>query len=375
MERVTTDGTPMALALREARKGLGFVSPNPAVGCVIVSADGEILATGYHARAGLDHAEVDALKKITDPMDLQGAKMYVTLEPCSHHGRTPPCADAIAKTPIAEVIYGVDDPNPLVSGRGLQILRDSGKKVRRIEIMRLELEELVEIFVHNMTTHSAFAAAKVATTLDGKIAFTNGESQWITSENSRLRAHELRGHYDAVLIGARTLALDRPRLNSRHPRFTSKKNCVVIVDPTGACLKDLSSHPILEVGRTPEQIFVVVERPRSAPPGVQILECPMIEPDRFDLHHLLKELYKRGVCSVFAEGGAHTFSHFVAQRAARRIYQFISPSYMGSHETIPLTLSLGIKNMQSRPTLKQVRWEMIGDETLVTGILDPTLPS
>jgi diaminohydroxyphosphoribosylaminopyrimidine deaminase/5-amino-6-(5-phosphoribosylamino)uracil reductase len=266
-------------------------------------------------------------------------------------------------------MYGVDDPNPLVSGRGLEILRRAGKVVRKTQALEGELHDLVEIFLHSMKNTSAFVALKVATTLDGKIAFTNGDSQWITSEASRLRAHELRGEYDAVLIGQRTLQVDRPRLNSRHPKFVNKKNSVIVLDPLGTCLELLKDHPLSEVGRRPEQIVVVVNKPVASDFGFQIIHCPTVQDGVFDLPVLLKELYSRGLTSVFVEGGAHTLSQFVAQYAAQRLYQFVNPSLMGHHETITWTQHLKVDSINSRPFLTKVRWEWIEDDAMVTGLL------
>lgn len=367
---ITSDRQAMHLAIEEAKRATGFVSPNPLVGCTIISKSGQLLATGYHTKAGEDHAEIAALKKVTDKNLLDGAKLYVTLEPCSHQGKTPPCAEALVKTPIAEVIYGLEDPNPLVSGKGFKVLRAAGKSVRSLPELQPECEELAEVFLTNMRQKRAFAALKVATSLDGKLALKNGESQWITGEASRYKAHELRGAFDAILIGAKTLAIDNPRLDIRHPRFEGKKqNAVIVLDPEGGCVNTLNDRMIAKI-RNPEKVIIVVREGASvAPSKFTIVNCPTIQSGIFDLSGLLTQLLEVGICSVMVEGGAETHSEFLKQKAAAKVYQFISPVLMGEKNAVSWTKNLDIANMTERFELKGSKWEAIGQDVLMSGYL------
>jgi diaminohydroxyphosphoribosylaminopyrimidine deaminase/5-amino-6-(5-phosphoribosylamino)uracil reductase len=188
-----TPNEAMKLAIEEAARGAGFVAPNPLVGCVILSRDGALIGRGHHERIGEGHAEVRALESVADVSQLNAAQVFVTLEPCAHQGRTPSCAEALAKLPIASVTYGLEDPNPLVAGKGAEILRAAGKTVQIFGGLKTELEEACEIFLMNMREKRAFVALKAAASLDGKIALPDGSSQWITGEESRAHVQSLRG--------------------------------------------------------------------------------------------------------------------------------------------------------------------------------------
>lgn len=368
-----SDLDAMKLAMEQARAGIGFVSPNPVVGCVILDANGELLSHGYHAKAGQDHAEICALRKISNPKLLIGASVYVTLEPCSHVGRTPACAKTLADFPIREVIYGVKDPNPVVSGRGLEMLAAAGKSVRTLPELHSELEELAEIFLFNMRSAQTFVALKVATSLDGKLAFHSGESQWITHELARAKANELRGAYDAIAVGASTVLQDHPRLTLRHPRYVGKKQgAVVVLDPEGVTLKSLRDMPFVTERGGLDQVFVVVSNKRSFPdaiPASQMISCPMLDDSALDLRFLTQDLLKRGICSLFVEGGAKTHSEFIRQGVAQRLYQFVSPILMGDPGATTWTKFLNISKMSDRLELANVRWEPMGPDSFVTGLL------
>ena len=371
-----SDVQAMKLAMEQALLGQGFVSPNPLVGCVILDEEGQLLSHGFHAKAGEDHAEICALKKVMPQRLLHGAKVYVTLEPCAHYGRTPPCAQALAQLPIAEVIYGIEDPNPLVAGKGLEILRAAGKKVRNLPEMTGDLEELAEIFLFNIRHRRTFVALKVATSLDGKLAFHSGESQWITHEAARAKANEIRGSYDAVAVGARTILQDRPRLTLRHPRYAGKKTgIVVILDPQGQVLSDLPGMPFLQGENGPREVLVVVNQEtyqrskKPVHPKVSLLDCPSVAQGELSLEFLCEELYRRGLCSLFVEGGAQTHSAFLEQRVAQRLYQFVSPILMGGLSATTWTKDLNLTRMADRIDLHRVRWEIIGPDALVTGRL------
>lgn len=360
----------MRLAIEEARKGYGFVSPNPVVGCVILDRNGQLLSSGFHAQVGKDHAEVDALKKISDSKKIEGAHVVVTLEPCSHFGRTPPCADRLAELPIKKVTYGLLDPNPQVAGRGIEKLKVKGIEVEECAELRSELEELAEIFLFNMRKQKTFAALKVATSLDGAIAFKSGESQWITSELARAHAHLLRGQYDAVLVGSGTLLTDDPKLDVRHERFQSRKpNHVVILDLKGATLNRLLEMQVTKV-RPLENICVVTGAEHTdafIKLGVQSFSAKILSSGILDLDDVLKMLFKHNICSVYVEGGAETLSSFITQQKAQRLYQFIAPKILGAQHSRIWTEKVGFENMQSAVQLQDVKYQNLGSDILLTG--------
>lgn len=332
-----------ALALAEAEMGAGFVSPNPLVGCVIVDKDHRFLASGFHAKLGGDHAEVDALKKVSSGQ-LKDATVYVTLEPCAHQGRTPPCVDRLLKEPIKSVIAGLEDPNPLVAGKSLKLLKDKGIKVELDKAFGEKCEALAEIFLWHIQNKTPFVTLKVATGLDGKMALKNGESQWITSEQSRLWARELRGHYDATLIGARTLISDNPLLDFRGTRFEGvKNNRVVIWDPTGKA-KDFLPGSNLAKTHSIENVIVL----NDASIGKETL----------------KKLYAQGIYSLYVEGGGHTLSQFIEGRLFNKIHQFVAPCLMGDGQG--WTDSFSISNMAERVPLEFTGVQRLASEILIT---------
>lgn len=342
----------MRLAIWGANFGAAHVSPNPLVGCVIVDQDHHFLSFGYHRKVGEAHAEVNALNLIPDALKnrLQGATFYVTLEPCAHEGRTPSCAKHLAQLPIKKVVYGLIDPNPLVSGHGAQILESSGKIVERYSgPLESDLQQLPEIFLKNFTEKKPFVALKVATSLDGQLAHISGESKWITSEKSRLFSHELRSRYDAVLVGKETLLSDDPQLDVRHPLIT-KSNLVIILDRSGEILDRRSKGQIFKCfeKRSPEHVHVLNETTIGAS---------------------LDAAWKLGIRSIYVEGGAQIFSSFLAENLVDRIHCFIAPVLIGAGSGIAWTKSFQIESMQDRVTLKNVKHRSIESDIYMTGRL------
>lgn len=359
----------MRLAIEEAKKGYGFVSPNPVVGCVILDKNGQLLSAGYHSQVGKDHAEVDALRKITDTGKLDGAHVLVTLEPCSHFGRTPPCADRLAQLPIKKLTYGLLDPNPQVSGRGVEKLREKGIEVRECVELRDDLQDLAEIFLFNMVEQRAFVALKVATSLDGALAFANGESKWITSEAARHLSHALRGQYDAVMVGSRTVTNDDPQLDVRHETFKQRPpNKVIILDPEAMTLDRLQAGRLTKV-RPIENIFVVTSEKhadRFAQFGVNVTVGSYLKDGSIDLKKLTTDLFKKQIYSVYVEGGAETLSNFVKQRAAQRLYQFIAPKIFGAEHAKIWTQNVAFPNMQSALQLRNIKFQVLGTDVLIS---------
>ncbi|MDE0151615.1 MAG: bifunctional diaminohydroxyphosphoribosylaminopyrimidine deaminase/5-amino-6-(5-phosphoribosylamino)uracil reductase RibD [Bdellovibrionales bacterium] len=311
----------MSLAIEQARRGLGRVSPNPPVGAVILNSRGQLISTGYHQALGADHAEIMALKN--NKHSLEQAVLYVTLEPCAHQGLTPSCVDQLIKLPFSKVCIGLKDPNPKVCGRGIRKLTEADIEVEMYEgPLTDQLEELIEIFSYNMKEQKPFVALKVASSLDGHIAVC--DRKWITNEFSREHVSLLRGHYDAVCIGVQTFLTDNPRLNSRHPHLLDQDNTVILLDPEGLSFSSLKDSRLLQVRDTSKVIIVTQQPPASLP-----VPCGVIQQKEnpFNLDQLCEQLFQKGVRSILVEGGGEVFSSFLEK--SQRIYLFLSPFLAG----------------------------------------------
>ena len=303
-----TDEDYMREALRIARYAEGRTSPNPLVGAVIVR-DGRIIAEGWHRKAGTPHAEIHALRMAGDLA--RGATLYVTLEPCSHYGRTGPCAKAVAEAGIARVVVAMQDPNPKVAGRGMEMLRAAGVEVC-CGVLAAEAARLNEVFLHWITTGLPFVALKTAMTLDGKIATHTGDSQWITGEASRLRVHELRDRYDAILVGIGTVLHDDPSLTTRLPDRQGKHPLRIVLD---SMARTPRTAKLLTDGAAPTLIAVTARAPQERvaalrQAGAEVLVCG--EGPRVDARALLKARGEREMSSVFVEGGGRVNASLLA---------------------------------------------------------------
>lgn len=364
----------MRLAITEAQKGAGFVSPNPLVGCVILNKEHELIAVGYHAKVGGPHAEVSALQAVKDPSQFQGAHLFVTLEPCSHFGRTPPCAEALARLPLASVTYGLKDPNPKVSGKGLEIIRSAGIEVRTLPELTEDLEDLAEIFLMNMRKSRPFVAIKVATSLDGQMALLSGESQWITSEEARDHVQYLRGVYDAIMVGVGTFLADDPRLNSRDSRFENRPSKAVLVDPEGRSLTRLKQSALLSV-RKPEELFLITHPKVSLPKdleGVQHLKIEMTR-ERWGWDSIFSQLYARGVNSVMVEGGSFVYSDLIREKEVDRLYLYMAPKILGARQGLSWTKDLSIEKLSQGRSLRRMNFQNFGPDVLITGRFSTSL--
>lgn len=326
MSRKSHDRIFMQRCIELAKKGSGKVSPNPMVGCVVVK-DRRVIAEGYHRNFGGSHAEVNALR--TAGKRARGATMYVNLEPCAHHGKTPPCVDAILAAGITTVVAATKDPNPFVSGEGFRKLRRSGVRVR-VGVLRKEAEFLNEKFFTFMKSGLPFAAVKVAQTLDGRIADRWGHSKWITNERARVESHRLRSEYDAVLVGANTIKLDNPRLTVRHVKGISPVR--VVVD--GSLSIPVSAH--VARARTTPTIILTTSKAmkdqsrkalRLSRQGVLLI--PVQNNGVLSAGKMLKTLARIGISSVLIEGGSRTTGLFLHSGFIRRIYCFIAPKILG----------------------------------------------
>ena len=367
----------MRLAIREGGEGAGFVAPNPLVGCTILDRDHRFLAVGAHRKVGFDHAEVDALKKITDPAKLEGAHFYVTLEPCAHQGRTPSCARTLAPLKLGSLTYAVQDPNPLVSGKGAEILREAGVKtwlvterddVPEAAQLAQEAEDLAEIFLHNHRTKLPFIAVKVGTSLDGKMAMVTGESKWITGEKAREHVHVLRASYDAVLVGRNTFVADDPSLNVRHERFPAFKNRAVVLDPEGKTLASMGQSNLLKV-RDPKSVFAVVgERAEVTNPfGVRLIRVRESEDGNFEVAQMLEALKAEGLTSLMVEGGAHTYGTFFNQGHVQRLHVYQAPILLGGRHGVAWSTHFGGSSIADKIHITGTRREILGEDLYWTG--------
>lgn len=352
-----SDEQAMQLAIQEAYKGAPFVSPNPLVGCVILDENHKFLASGYHHKYGEPHAEVDAYSKLSD-FELKNAQVYVTLEPCAHEGKTPSCAKALAKMPLKRVIFGLEDPNPLVAGQGAAIIRGAGVSCLEYDgKLKADLEGVAEVFLKNFRQKKTFVAAKVAQSLDGQIALASGESKWITSEASREFVHELRSWYDAVLVGRNTVETDNPSLNIRHPHI-KKDNYLIVLDPQGKILAKADSYKFSEVRSKDKIIFAVQSDIKSS--EYQVVKFK-------DLNNLLDQLWNLKIKSIFIEGGARTYSSFLQNKLIDRLHAFVAPVLIGQKNGLSWSNDFAISTLSEKIELTNVKHKTFGRDLYLTG--------
>ena len=357
----------MEQALSLARLALGQVSPNPAVGVVVVSG-GVVVGQGYTQPPGSYHAEVVALKQAGDRA--RGGTMYVTLEPCCHYGRTPPCTKAIIAAVIAEIHLAMLDPNPLVSGRGKEELEGEGIRVYVGEHEE-ESRQVNEAYIKFITTGLPFVTAKFAASLDGKIATKSGDSKWISGSEARRYVHNLRYTTDAIMAGVNTVLADDPQLTARSGGGRGGAARVqplrVIVDSKGRTplTAQVFSQPgktLLAVGRsiTPE------EKTALAQTGVEILELPS-EEGRVDVKRLLKTLGEREITSVLVEGGGTLLGSLFDYRLVDKVVAFIAPIIIGGKEAKTAVAGKGVDKVVDSIRLERVSLEKFGDDLMVSG--------
>ncbi len=358
----------MREALRLARKGLGRTSPNPAVGAVIVK-DGQIIAKGYHRKAGAAHAEVDALDRLGGKAT--GCTLYVTLEPCHHHGRTPPCTGAIIKSGISRVVAGMKDPNPLVTGGGCEFLEKHGVEVKT-GVLYEECRLLNEAFLKYVFAKRPFVAAKSAVTLDGWTGTSTGHSRWITNEKSRRFVHRLRERVDAVMVGIGTVQADNPALTVRLGRAGARDPLRVVVDThlrtplQSAVIHHQSlSNTLIAVGTH----VAAATRKSVERPGVSTVTCPT-RAGRIDLAILMDILAEKSITNILLEGGGILTGAMLRERLIDKCYIFVAPKLLGGGDGIPMLAGEGPKTMDQSVNLKQVRIRRFDDDILVSGYPD-----
>ncbi len=302
--------TEMNKCIELASKAVGMTSPNPMVGCVILNPNGEIISTGYHKMYGENHAERDALSKLENAKD---CTLIVNLEPCSHFGKTPPCVDIIIEKGIKRVVYGMQDPNPIVAGKGLKKLKDAGIEIIG-PVLEDECKKLNEVFIKNHLEKKTFISIKTATTIDGKIATHTGDSKWITSDAARLEVRNIRKKYDAILTSSATVIADNPTM------LHTKK---VILDRE---LKTDFNTNIYQQG----EIFVFYDEKLTAPNILNIKFIPApVKNEKLDIKYIINTLYELRIMSILIEAGGGVNASFLPY--VDKLYHFIAPKILGDN--------------------------------------------
>lgn len=355
----------MREALRQARKGFGRTSPNPAVGAVIVE-NGIVIAKGYHEKAGLPHAEINAIKKADEKAS--GCTLYVTLEPCNHYGRTPPCTESILKAGISRVVVGMKDPNPNVSGGGSEFLQKNGIDVIS-GVLEKECRDLNEAFLKYTLEKRPFVIAKAAVTLDGWTATATGHSKWITNDKSRQYVHRLRDQVDAVMVGVGTVLADDPQLTTRLKRGRGKDPLRIVID---SCLRTPPDAKVVNHTSSADTIIAVgSEVPATAlerfeKNGVWTMSCPTTN-GRIDLTALMDILAEKSVSSILLEGGATLAGAMLRKKLVDKYHVFTAPKILGGGDGIPMVAGVGPKKMDHSVLLKDVQFRRFGNDIMVTG--------
>lgn len=345
-----------------AERGRYTAAPNPLVG-VVLARDGEVIGEGWHARAGHEHAEVAALS--SNGTDAQGASMYVTLEPCNHHGRTPPCTEAILRAGISRVVVGHLDPDPRMRGRSVSLLRNAGVEVEVLDDPTFERQN--EQFFHYMNTGLPFVHLKLAATLDGRIAASGGESKWITGEAARRRAHALRAEAGAVLVGAGTARTDDPALTARDVPDQPPPVTRIVLDPS------LTLSPESRLARSATEARVLVFTDKTALDGrqkrLEALGVEVVPAPRgasgMDLRYVLEDIGSRGVRGVLIEGGGDTAGRFLRDGLVDKMTVFYAPKVLGA-DGVPMIGALGLKSVEDAPRFSVYGAEPLGDDLAVT---------
>lgn len=364
----------MECALSLAKLAMGYTSPNPAVGAAIVN-DGVAVGMGYTQPAGSEHAEIMALRQAGGKA--RGAVMYVTLEPCCHYGRTPPCTEAIIAAGVSEVHIAMLDPNPLVSGNGASKLNEAGIKTH-IGMGKEEACEINEAYVKHVTTGLPFVIAKFAMSLDGKIATKTGDSKWITREEARKYAHALRYTVDAIMVGANTIIADNPHLTARgcggRGGIGKNQPLRLVVDGKGRV------RPDAHVFEPPGGALLAVQAPldrakkeRFARVGAEVLELPA-KNGAVDIAALLKLLGRRGIVTVLAEGGGALLGSLFDSNLVDKVVVFVSPVIIGGAAATGVA-GIGVNKMAEALRLNRVAVKTFGDDVLVSGYVDRGLPA
>ena len=340
--------TEMNKCIALAKLAEGQTSPNPMVGCVILNDKDEIIATGYHHKCGENHAERDALLKLDNAKD---CTLVVNLEPCSHYGKTPPCADLIIEKGVKRVVYGMKDVNPIVAGNGLKKLENAGIEVIG-PVLEEECKKLNEVFIKNQTEHKTFVALKTATAIDGKIATHTGDSKWITSENARTEVRNIRKKYDAILTSSSTVIADNP---------TMEHKCKIILDRE---LKTNFNATIYQQG----EIFVFYDQNKplshKGRGNLKFIPTPTTNNNKLDIEFILNKLYKLGIMSVLVESGGELNGSFLPY--IDKLYHFIAPKILGDNSGKSCFNGNTIDKITNCTNLKYENSQIFAPDILIT---------
>ena len=364
----------MRLALQLARRGYGKTSPNPMVGAVLVKS-AHIIGRGWHHRAGLPHAEIEALRDAEkQDHNPRGATLYVTLEPCSTHGRTPPCTEAIIAAGIKKVVIGTADPNPQHAGRAFKILRRAGVHVVQ-GILAEECTRLNEAFNHWIVYRRPFVTVKAAMTLDGKIATADGESKWITGEKARAVGMTFRQGTDAILVGVNTILTDDPSLTFRPAKKSETKKQLRRIVLDSMARTPLKAKVVRDEFARLTTIVVSKNAPKNLVTAlakkVNVLEAPGTKstsgrPEHLDLRWLLKKLGSENVMSLLVEGGGETNASFLLNGLTQRVAFFYAPKILGGRDARKAVAGDGVTKLSDAIQLRDTEWQKVGADLAMT---------
>ena len=361
------DSFYMKRALKLASRGSGSTSPNPLVGAVIVK-EGRIIGEGWHEKVGKPHAEINAIMNSQEPVE--GSTIYVNLEPCSHFGRTPPCAAELVKRRFGRVVIAMEDPNPLVSGKGIKLLRDSGIQVD-VGLHKLEAQKLNDIFIQHIVKGKPLILLKSAMTLDGKTATRTGDSKWISGEESREYVHRLRNRYSAIMVGLNTFRKDDPMLTTRLEGVKGKNPIRVIVDSLG---RIPSEAKVLDIDSDRRTIIATTEAMSGLKQryliskGAELIITEKSD-GRVDMVKLIGELAGRGIDRLLVEGGGTVAAALVEKGLVDKVAMFIAPVIVGGKEAPTPVMGTGVDYMNYGYRLKHQRAIMLGQDIMVEGYL------
>lgn len=363
-----TDHYFMQKAIDLSLRGIGMVNPNPLVGAVIVK-NNSIIGEGFHESFGDAHAEVNAINNSTE--DCNGATIYVTLEPCSHYGKTPPCSLKIIEKGFERVVIGMIDPNPLVSGKGIKMLENAGISVTT-GILTVEIKKTNEVFINYITRKTPFVVMKTASTLDGKTATITGDTRWISGEESRKYVHHLRQQYSGIMVGINTIINDDPELNIRH--FTGKKkNPVKIIIDSNARIP-LNAKALNNINGDQTIIAVTDKAPEVnieniVRKGAKVIVCPATE-EGVNLEYLMMELGKLSIDSILLEGGGTLNYSALKQGIVNKVISIIATKIIGGSGSPTTVAGRGIERLKDAIKINNINTRMIGNDIVVEGYVE-----
>ncbi|WP_042342436.1 bifunctional diaminohydroxyphosphoribosylaminopyrimidine deaminase/5-amino-6-(5-phosphoribosylamino)uracil reductase RibD [Bacillus timonensis] len=348
----------MSLAINVAKAGVGQTSPNPVVGAVIVN-EGRVVGIGAHLKAGEPHAEVHAIRMAGEKA--KNATAYVTLEPCSHHGKTPPCADLLITSNVKRVVIATTDPNPLVAGKGIAKLKAAGIEVE-VGVCKEQADQLNAVFYHFLEKKLPYVTLKSATTLDGKIATVTGESKWITGEAARNDVHLYRSIHDAILVGVNTVLVDNPSLTTRLPNGTGKNPIRIILDST---LRTPLDTNVVNDGKAETWIVVTNKVTQekinefSGKKGVRVLQLPE---SSLSVTAVLTLLGEESISSIFVEGGAEVNGSFLKEKAINQVIVYLAPKLFGGKHAPTSIGGIGVESIDDAVQLTIKSVEQLGED-------------